>query len=88
MEVVLSEPVELLQQMRVLAASDAVHVRELLPIEVARFVVAARRDVPADNVERACEGYTRELWLWVAGERTWDQCAEGLSGRISRRRAA
>ena len=23
-------------------------------------------------------GYRRELWLWLAGERTWEQCCSGL----------
>ena len=30
-------------------------------------------------------GYRRELWLWLAGERTWAQCCSGLIGRINRR---
>jgi hypothetical protein len=30
-------------------------------------------------------GYRRELWLWLAGERTWAQCCSGLIGRIGRR---
>ncbi|HWW52126.1 MAG TPA: hypothetical protein VNY84_00045 [Acidimicrobiales bacterium] len=29
--------------------------------------------------------YRRELWLWLAGERTWAQACSGLVGRISRR---
>ena len=29
--------------------------------------------------------YRRELWLWVMGERTWAQCADGLLGRVRRR---
>ncbi|HTU39313.1 MAG TPA: hypothetical protein VMF35_15050 [Acidimicrobiales bacterium] len=33
-------------------------------------------------------GYRREIWLWLAGERTWAQCCSGLIGRISRRIAA
>jgi hypothetical protein len=33
-------------------------------------------------------GYRRELWLWLAGERTWAQCCSGLVGRIERRLAA
>jgi hypothetical protein len=32
-------------------------------------------------------GYRRELWLWLAGERTWAQCCSGLIGRIYRRLA-
>lgn len=39
--------------------------------------------------ERALGGivfdYRRELWLWLAGERTWAQCCSGLIGRITRR---
>jgi hypothetical protein len=29
--------------------------------------------------------YRREVWLWLAGERTWAQCCSGLIGRIARR---
>ncbi len=29
--------------------------------------------------------YRRELWLWLAGERTWQQCCSGLLGRLERR---
>jgi hypothetical protein len=29
-------------------------------------------------------GYRREVWLWLAGERTWMQCCSGLIGRINR----
>ena len=31
------------------------------------------------------EGYGRELWLWLMGERRWEQFLEGLTGRIRRR---
>jgi hypothetical protein len=31
--------------------------------------------------------YRRELWLWLAGERTWAQACSGLMGRIGRRLA-
>jgi hypothetical protein len=34
---------------------------------------------------RIVQGYRRELWLWLAGERTWTQCCAGLIGRITRR---
>ncbi len=30
-------------------------------------------------------GYRREIWLWLIGERTWEQCCSGLIGRIDRR---
>jgi len=34
---------------------------------------------------RVVAGYRRELWLWVMGERTWEQSAGGLLGRVRRR---
>ena len=30
-------------------------------------------------------GYRRELWLWLAGERLWEQFIVGLAGRVARR---
>jgi len=32
-------------------------------------------------------GYRRELWLWLVGERTWEQTCTGLAGRVTRRLA-
>jgi hypothetical protein len=29
--------------------------------------------------------YRRELWLWLAGERTWAHACSGLAGRVGRR---
>lgn len=31
------------------------------------------------------DGHRRELWLWLVGERTWDQALAGLAGRVQRR---
>jgi len=28
---------------------------------------------------------SRELWLWLAGERVWSQACSGLLGRVERR---
>src|SRR5271170_4287036 len=30
-------------------------------------------------------GYSREMWLWVMGERQWDEFLTGLAGRVRRR---
>jgi len=30
-------------------------------------------------------GYGRELWLWLVGDRSWPQVAQGLVGRLGRR---
>ena len=40
-----------------------------------------------DGFERLVVDYRREIWLWLAGERTWAQCCSGLIGRIDRRLA-
>jgi hypothetical protein len=40
-----------------------------------------------DDLGQLVLAYRRELWLWLAGERTWAQCCSGLIGRITRRLA-
>ena len=30
-------------------------------------------------------GYRRELWLWLMGERRWDEFNAALAGRVNRR---
>lgn len=30
-------------------------------------------------------GHRREVWHWLWGDRTWEQCVSGLIGRLSRR---
>ncbi|HEX4082627.1 MAG TPA: hypothetical protein VHX40_06635 [Acidimicrobiales bacterium] len=35
--------------------------------------------------ERLVGDYRREIWLWLHGDRTWEQCCSGLIGRIGRR---
>jgi hypothetical protein len=41
--------------------------------------------IDEDQFGRIVHEYRRELWLWLAGERTWVQCCAGLIGRIDRR---
>ncbi|HEX3333166.1 MAG TPA: hypothetical protein VHS57_02435 [Acidimicrobiales bacterium] len=38
-----------------------------------------------EDLGRIVLDYRREIWLWLAGERTWSQCCSGLIGRITRR---
>lgn len=38
-----------------------------------------------NELARVVVDYRREIWLWLAGERTWAQCCSGLIGRIGRR---
>ncbi len=41
--------------------------------------------VDATWVAAVVGGYRRELWLWLVGERTWEQALAGLAGRVRRR---
>jgi hypothetical protein len=50
-----------------------------------RTLTAAGLD--EEDLERIVLDYRREVWLWLAGERTWTQCCSGLIGRIMRRTA-
>ena len=60
---------------------------------VAQWLWERWRVLESAGVDRArfiaiVTGYRREIWLWLMGERTWDQCCSGLIGRIDRRRVA
>jgi hypothetical protein len=48
-----------------------------------RFLASA--GVSEEDLEQIALDYRREIWLWLAGERTWSQCCSGLIGRITRR---
>jgi hypothetical protein len=50
-----------------------------------RWRVLLAVGVDRASLGRLLSGYRREVWLWMAGERTWDQCCAGLIGRIGRR---
>ncbi|MGH9018904.1 MAG: hypothetical protein ACRDY1_14230, partial [Acidimicrobiales bacterium] len=39
----------------------------------------------ADAFTVVLAGAGRELWLWVMGERQWDEVLAGLAGRVRRR---
>lgn len=36
-------------------------------------------------LDAAVRGYRREVWFWVLGDRSWQQIAGGLAGRVARR---
>ena len=44
-----------------------------------------QRGLTRDDLARIVADYQREIWFWLAGERTWAQCCSGLIGRITRR---
>ena len=50
-----------------------------------RWNSLATAGLPHDDFARIALAYRRELWLWLAGERTWAQACSGLVGRITRR---
>jgi hypothetical protein len=50
-----------------------------------RWSALGSAGVTHDEFARIALGYRRELWLWLAGERTWIQSCSGLVGRVNRR---
>lgn len=44
-----------------------------------------RAGVARPLLARIVGDYRLELWLWVVGERRWEQVLDGLAGRLSRR---
>ena len=52
-----------------------------------RWRSLASAGLSEDDLGLIVLGYRREIWLWLAGERTWAQCCSGLIGRINRRLA-
>jgi hypothetical protein len=71
------------------AICDGRTLDDVLP-EAEEWFWSRWRIVEGAGIDRAAfgtvvAGYRRELWLWLAGERTWEQCCSGLVGRISRR---
>lgn len=51
----------------------------------ARWSSLAAAGVTQEEFGAIVLAYRRELWLWLAGERTWVQSCSGLVGRINRR---
>lgn len=88
----IEEPEQLRAEMRALAAVAPNQVRSRLVAEVAALLAkqlapAGEDTAVSERLAVICAGYERELWLWIVGERRWDQCASGLCGRIGRRLA-
>ena len=53
-----------------------------------RWRILERSGFDHQRFVESVAGYRREIWLWLAGERTWAQCCSGLVGRIERRISA
>ena len=65
---------------RVLLRDDGV-----VPWLWSRWRTLAAAGLSEDDLGSIVLGYRREVWLWLAGERTWTHCCSGLIGRITRR---
>jgi len=65
---------------RVLTKDDG-----LVPWLWTRWRSLAGAGLGEEDLGQIVLGYRREVWLWLAGERTWTQCCSGLIGRITRR---
>ncbi len=50
-----------------------------------RWRVLAGAGMSGERFESIVLEYRREIWLWMGGERTWEQCCAGLIGRLGRR---
>ena len=53
----------------------------------ARWRVLERAGIDRGAFVALVVAYRRECWLWLYGDRTWEQCCAGLLGRIERRLA-
>jgi hypothetical protein len=51
----------------------------------ARWSTLASAGMSQETFAAIVREYRRELWLWLAGERTWVQACSGLLGRVGRR---
>ncbi len=51
----------------------------------ARWSALAAHGMDAESFCEVVAGYRREVWFWIAGDRTWEHCCAGLIGRIARR---
>ena len=88
------EPAELRARTRALAEQDPAGAIALLglgewildPLWDRWGAELERSGVGRERLRQIAVDYRRELWLWVMGERTWEQCGGGLLGRVQRRR--
>jgi hypothetical protein len=51
----------------------------------ARWSTLAAHGMGEEAFSTVVVDYRRELWLWLTGDRLWEQCCSGLIGRIGRR---
>ena len=87
----LEEPVDVLSELRALVASEPAAARSAAPRLLAAYAIEVWADqlegldVPPAVVTHAFETFRREIWLWLEGDRRWDQLAGHLGARVLRR---
>jgi hypothetical protein len=88
---VFDEPAELLSELRGDSRERPAAARATAPGLLALHATAAWEasletlGIPAEVVTQAFETCRREIWLWVDGDRRWDQLATHLAQRVARR---
>jgi hypothetical protein len=87
----LGEPVALREQLRGLRRDEPAAARSAAPGLLARHASDVWSDeleslgIPTEVVTHAFTTLRREIWLWLDGDRRWDQLADHLSARVLRR---
>ena len=88
---VLDEPLELLSEFRAAARDRPAAARASAPALLAAHASLAwetqldELGMPTTAVTHAFETCRREIWLWVQGDRRWEQLATHLVQRVVRR---
>jgi hypothetical protein len=86
----LAEPAALAASLREAARHSPAQARDSAPRILAAHAASAWQDDGAgparEAVEAAFASARREIWLWVKGNRAWEQLAASLAGRVERRR--
>jgi hypothetical protein len=85
----LAEPAVLAASLRETARHAPAQARDSAVRVLAAHAVSAwqgERGPARETVEAAFASARREIWLWVKGNRAWEQLAASLAGRVERRR--
>ncbi|HUZ19857.1 MAG TPA: hypothetical protein VMU75_04705 [Acidimicrobiales bacterium] len=85
------EPERLRRELRELAGEDPAAAKAVITKRLTERLWRAWRPelAPRGGSSRALRNVIAadgvETWLWVLGDRRWDQLVEGLAGRVARR---
>jgi hypothetical protein len=87
----LDEPAGVLSELRAIVATEPAAARSLAPRLLSDYAIDVWADqlevlgVPGAVVTSAFATFRREIWLWLEGDRRWDQLSGHLSARVLRR---